>query len=415
MKAPGTSAVELTSVGSESVHRSAARNVLEQIRGSPLLAEGRINLICLGAIAERLGQRWPARRDFVYDHTERVLGSKFGPHALVQRISDTEYLVGSAAGRPGAAQLSCLSCLRDILQRFLGSAPLDAIRVHRITRVTDDGLFGQRVGIDDIDAVEPPPPAPQPPSSEVKRSLDRWTPFASADGRKVTVSASLEPLVALKNVKRIGYRVASRVQHLPGRQPLTRKDYEGLASGDIQKIDFGTVARGLDRLISATEHQKPPTLILPVSFVTLQSLSGRATFTTLLKKARSFVSIGIIVEISGLEGAPPAGVHAAVAGIRPFSLYAIGRVTDMRRGDVRHLIGAGLKGVSARCPQFCDEPAFRAGVHAFAAANRSVAQSLLLHQVENVHRARMARECGVSHVTLAPKRVNLFQLDDEPR
>ncbi len=58
-----------------------ATAALEPFLNSPLLASGQINLLSLDPIAERLGARWPARREPVYDYTERAWNGMSGSRA----------------------------------------------------------------------------------------------------------------------------------------------------------------------------------------------------------------------------------------------------------------------------------------------------------------------------------------------
>lgn len=399
---------------------AGAQALLEQFRDSPLLAQGRINVIGLDAIAQRLGSKWPSRSELVHEHTERALRAQVGSQALVQRISDTEYVVAQPDAPRSVAQLACLNSLRAILIHFLGEAPLGELKLHQVSRIDHGGVYGRPIALAEAEQTEQSErrrlPATTPADAERQRkSLDTWTPFSTTSGLRVALAASLEPVVVLKNGSRLGYRIATRVHHQPSFAALTRREFERLAPADIQRIDLGSIARGLDRMRSLAGSVRPPALILPVSFLTAHSRSGRAGLISLLHRARALVEIGLICEITGVESAPTGALAETIAALRPFVLHAIGRLSDIERDDARHLVGIGLDGVSARCPLFADDTDFSRCAEAFVKANSRVGKALFLHQVQDMFRSRMAGALGVTHVTLAPQRLKVAILDDEPR
>ncbi|HWF75569.1 MAG TPA: hypothetical protein VN694_00205 [Caulobacteraceae bacterium] len=393
-----------------------AQALLEQFGGSPLLAQGKINVISLEAIARRLGPKWKLRSELVHEHAQRSLGAQLGAQALVQQISDTDYVVAQPEAPRAAAQLMCLNCLRGILMHFLGEAPLAELTLHEVTRIDADGIYGRPVDFAQAETQELlERGTAAPPPERARRAMDTWTPFVTSTGVRVALAATLEPVVLLKTSNRIGYRIAVRVHHQTTFAALTRREHERLSTGDLERIDFGSIARGLDRLRSLRAASKPPALILPVSYVTVQSRSGRATLISLLRRARAFVDVGLICEIAGVESAPPATLAEAIASLRPFAQHVIGRLSDIQRDDGRHLVGAGLDGISGRSPMFADDADFSHCASGFAKANGRVGKALFLYQVQDMFRGRMAGALGVTHVTLAPQRLRARLADDEPR
>ena len=403
---PPPSALRLTGAG--------AQTVLDQFRGSPLLDQGRIVVIGLDAIAQKLGSRWPVRSELVHEHAERAMRSQLGPQALVQRLSDVEYIVAHSEAPRSTLQLLCLNCLRDILTHFLGEAPAGELKLHEVTEITDDGVFGRSVDMRDVEQAERAKrAAAPPPEAPARKSLDVWTPFMTSTGLNIALSASLEPVLALKTSGRIGYRIAARVHHKARLAALSRRELERLSPADIERSDFGAIARGLDRVIGAGAQSKPAALIVPVSHTTLHSRSGRATLIALLRKARTFVEVGLIAEITGIEGAPASQVLEGIAALRPLTLHVIGRIANIQRDDARHMIGVGLDGISARCPRLKQDSDFLDCVRNFAKANGRVGRGLFLYQAPDLARGRMAAEQGVTHITLAPQRLKVTFLDDE--
>ncbi|HZZ87020.1 MAG TPA: hypothetical protein VFE13_01680, partial [Caulobacteraceae bacterium] len=53
--------------------RADARQALERFESSSMVEDGAVCLLALDAVRARLGARWEARRQQVYDHAEQTL------------------------------------------------------------------------------------------------------------------------------------------------------------------------------------------------------------------------------------------------------------------------------------------------------------------------------------------------------
>ena len=377
--------------------------VVEQFQATPLMAEGKVNVIALDAIAERLGGRWAARQALIHDHAEKVLRRELGPNATIQRLNDTEYLVVQPDDSRLAGQARCLSGLRQILLHFLGAAAVADIRVHSVIRITSEGVFGERLDVDAVEAEYAAASARSQEASACSSSLDRWTPFVTSTGLKVGVTCSLEPALQLKSYRRIGYRVARQVMELPDGALLSRRELEGLAQRDLEKIDLATMARGIELVRSANLNVKPSVLVLPVSQATVQSRRGRALVAALLRQGRRDGQHGLICELFGFNGASIAALLETITALRPFCLHVIGHLDAHPAQDIRGLDATRLNGLSVQCPPDIGDAAFIGWARSFVSLGRRVSKVLFIDQLPSLGHARVAASLGVSHATLALK------------
>jgi hypothetical protein len=75
-----------------------AQQALERIQASSILDEGRVCLMSLDAIRERLGPRGMARRDRVYAHRHQSLSRALGSHWRAnQRRLGTTFVAAAMA------------------------------------------------------------------------------------------------------------------------------------------------------------------------------------------------------------------------------------------------------------------------------------------------------------------------------
>ena len=387
--------------------------MLDRLGDPQALAAGQVNVIGLDGVAERLGPRWAARRDLVYEHAERVLERQLGPDIVYQRIGDTHFVVVQSGRSRLQAQGACLRCLKEILVHFLGEVRLPDLRLHEVTGVSANEIVGRKVGVSD--AGHPELPIDVEPSAFAARQrakpaagalpaaslVARWSPFVAANGRTVRVSCVLEPVVNLASSSRIGFRLARRVLDLGTERMLTVKELRNLSRADIARVDYATIARGLDRLRAEGGQDKLPTLIVPVSYATLSNQRTRETLVALLEQARAEVRLGLVCEICDLDGVPPSALLTAISLIRPFCMRVLAAVVEPKPTTLQPLRGLGLDGVSMDCPTNLGDAEFLGWVRAASRATRPVAPTLFLYRVASLQRGGLASLAGATHVSLA--------------
>jgi len=193
------------------------------------------------------------------------------------------------------------------------------------------------------------------------------------------------------------------VARLPDGASLSRREFERLSQRDLEKIDFATLARGIEQVRSAGVNGRPPVLVLPVSHATVQSRRGRATVAALLRQGRKDVHHGLICELSGFDGASIAALLDTIAALRPFCLHVIGHLDAYPAQDIRGLDVARLNGVSVQCPPLAGDAEFIGWTRSFVALGRRVAKVLFIDQVPSLGHARLAASLGVTHATLAER------------
>ncbi|MDO9336230.1 MAG: hypothetical protein Q7T61_07500 [Caulobacter sp.] len=368
---------------------------LDHLQASGLVAQGRVNVISLQAIADQLGRRWDVRRDLVHDHVKRSLERQFGGQSLFQQVSDTDYVICQPEASALAGQARCLNCLREILHHFLGAAQIADLRIHAVTRISPEGLYGEPL---DIAAVE------QAELTEVEAipatAIDRWSPFVSSSGQRIRVSCALEPVILLRTSSKIGYRLARKVLDMPSDRPLTAAEQRNLSRADIQRIDCATIARGLDRVRAEGRQAQCSSLVVPVSYTTLSSREGRAVIVELFRRAQAAVRHGVICEIRDIEGVPTGALTAATAAIRPFCIYVVGRLNETPVGRLEGLRGVRLQALIADCPPgLAGDADFTGWARGVLAASRPVSRSVMLCQLASARQLAIAAMLGATHAS----------------
>ena len=389
-----------------------AEAALERYSDPQLVAAGRINLISLEAVQQRLADLWQMRKEQVFDFTEQVLERGVGPAGFFLRVSDTDFfIVHPDLGRL-AGQAACLRYLREVLQHFLGESRQADVGVLQVTQIAKGRLQAQPIDAARADAAGAPGDLGHDIEAvRLSGAMDRddpsaarlnpWTPFVANDGRKLRISATLEPVYELKGFTRIGFRMIRRVIVVATGEELTDQQAAALSAGDLLRADLATITRGIDRLKAESVGEQLLSLIVPVSFASLSSQRGRAELTAPLKEAGRLVKLGVICEILDIEGVPAGALLTATSLVRPFSLLVVGRVTAPTPSAISRLTGAGLQALSFECPKNRGDAEFMGWAHSTIPSARKVARSILIYGAASPKRAGALVSLGASHVSLA--------------
>ena len=376
-------------------------SAVDQFGDPNLLSEGKINLIALNAIVERLGPRWAMRRDQVHEHVDRTLQRRLGLQAYHLRVSDTDFLICQPELGRFSGQAFCLQLLREILTHFVGDASGADNCVHQVTKVTANEIEGWPVRRGEVEEGEQAEFRANVGLPNDRRSVDHWTPFVACDGRALGVSCGLEPVIELKSFRKIGFRIVNRVFVLATGEVLTGREISLLSRADILRIDLATLVRGMDRLRASKVGARPLGLIAPTTFTTLSSQRGRAEVAQLLLEARGLVMQGVICEMRNVEGVPP-GVMLSVASlVRPYCLFVVAHVDEapVGPGTVRQLKTSGLHALSMECPPGLSEAAAVNWMKCTIEVSRRAFKSTVLHRVGSRRLAEVAARLGATHAS----------------
>jgi hypothetical protein len=374
---------------------------IDQFTDPELLSEGKVNLIALDAIVERLGERWAQRRGQIYDHVDRTLQRRLGAQGYHLRVSETDFLICQPELGRFSGQAACLQALREILTYFIGEAAQAEHCVHQVTKVSANSIEGWRVRASEVEEGEQAERQASASRQAGRPTTDRWTPFLASDGRELGVTCSLEPVIELKSFGRIGFRIVAHVQVARTAEVLTANAISRLSGADILRIDLATVARGMEQLRATAAGELQPSLIVPVSFTTLSRQRGRAEIAKLLMEARSLVERGVLCEIGDVTGVPPGVMLSVVSLVRPYCLFVVAHIDrGWSPASLGQLKRSGVQALSIECPQGFSDAAFIRWTKTTIEATRRVARSTLVYRVASPGHAILAAELGASHASV---------------
>ena len=381
------------------VTSAQARDALERLASSEVLAAGGVNLIGLDAIRAHLGDRWLARRDRIWEHVERDLEKRLGPFAMVLRLDEATYLIALPGASRFAGQVTCLQALQDILKFFLGESRPSDIRVRTVTEVGADSVASAP-----LDAVELAAHASAPPvylgDGEVEQPAKAWKPplagrtesglFVARSRNPVEVRLGVQPVRNLKRDLVTSYLIERATQ--PGVDD----------PADLLQLDIATVAYAATLM---KEHQKTGgrlTLHVPISYSSAASIRGRELALQILRRQRDAARETCLIEITDLDaGVPPSRLLEVVSLLKPFCLDVLARVRPSLKA-LEAVRACGLRGLILEAHGLGKGPELGPRLKAFVEAAHGIAPILIVHGLDRPDLIPLASRAGFTHASEWP-------------
>lgn len=393
-----------------------ARSVIDRVSDPRLIEHGRLHILSLEAIRERMGPRWALRGEGVWTFLERQFGRDFSPAEQLTRLDDTHFLLVQPSADRHTAEGKAIRLLRDVLEFFLGASRMADIRIGVVTKVDADGISHSPLELpDDLDQVRLPdtgrldsPPAepleqdaaaPQPSTAaglpwgrplEVQGGLSRFRFLRGELSHDVVFM--LEPLWSVHTRAIVSYRLRPLVLTEHGDRVPTG----GLRVQDLIRLDAIVLAEARRRLSSAVQRF---VLHVPIHHGTLGVVNGRQIITRVLDQMGEEARSSVIVSIEGLEAGAPQSRIAELTGIlRGRCRGVVARAPDAST-NVALWRGSRLSAVALDFSELdLSDAGLSNRLSAFAAQARPTANAIVAYALPSTSWLLTAWSSGFTHL-----------------
>ncbi|GEO39491.1 hypothetical protein SAE02_36390 [Skermanella aerolata] len=305
---------------------------------NPNAAAGRIHLIGLEPIRERLGERWPKLRDSIHQLASKVIGQHLGPDDVFCRYGTLDYLIAFSALTPEAARIKSVAIAQALYGHFLGSDDLEGITIKTAVGQIDGAIvFDQQPLHGILNALADLSPVPVDdklclrPRSDPTTLLE-WQYRPVLDRQHGVLSTwccvpFIRPPVGL--VKE-GYRVLGR-------------DADADRIAELDRITLDHALRDLDDLIA---NRFSVFVNVPLHFENLCTRRTRAGVLGLLQQTDEMLRRFLVFTIQGAPGDIPRGRLLELASmLRPFCRSVL-LAADPHDHSVAYAKECGIHGVT---------------------------------------------------------------------
>lgn len=297
------------------VMRFEAGSILDKLKSSGLLAQGRAHVVGVEAIRAAFGARWAMRKEVVWDLTEAQLLKRVGSQAFAARLSDTEFIIITPKMEPEASRALAARVSRELFTHFLGERAQGQVSIKVVTDFVDEAVCCRPLTAEEMAAAladgEALPASSLAAASDIVvddgAALEGQTPLTTVGGTRLRFSTSVDPIIDLRQWAVAGHRIEPKILFETTRVPLTAVERRNLLPHDVACIDRATLAKGLERLRSFEPGGRRLTLILTVSFLTVSSSWAMADlFAGIDPLTKSAMQGSVIWEIADFEAGVPA-------------------------------------------------------------------------------------------------------------
>lgn len=379
---------------------ASQRSRVDRILAAGLIERGSVFVLSLAPIREQSGGKWGARKEQIWERTERALAAKLPVEDVCLRVDDVSIIVAVASCPAYEGQVRCVSVLREIIAHFLGRHGDEDIQLSRVTGVSGDDLIGEAIDVTatPIPAHRPAPAgAPTPPNAALP---GRWNPplsgrsysapFTNIRGVSVEMELHIVPVWCLRRGVVSSYAIRRSYPYL--QQPTGDFDQE---AADLQTaLRMAAILKEYQRCGGAFA------LHVPIHFVTAASRRSRVNLLGQCADVLSIMRQVAILEIENVDnGVPFSRLQEAVSMCSPFARAV---TLGVREGERLNpfIRDCGLSGVSIVAGAATST---QSGLRYLIARSRRMTPNVVVHNVDatatmETHLAGL----GASHMTAAP-------------
>jgi hypothetical protein len=401
------------------LERDDAVEIIERLRETHADAMGRAYMIHLDTLAHRLGAKWEAKRDLVFEHLKVNFERKFPEPNWCIRLDDECFLAVILTLGEYKGALSAADLWFSASQFFVGdvshSAPplYEAIAedVDRMRLIPIDlNKYFDRAEARPLRPADAPlPPGTPEPARRTVAAVGTMTQIRrpaiagasiSVGGWNLRVASAVEPVFEMKKLAMIGHRLDPVVVETSTNVFLDARAIGNMDWADREQIDLANIEQGLNLLRMRTADQRRMVMVVPAAFSTFASARARARLLPLVGAASREMGLKVLFEIRHLNGVPLGRISEIVALLRPHCMTVMGHVTPDVRA-IAALKGCGLAGV---CIDFDgvrrEDGVLEAWLAPMAQAARAATGACMVQGFDNLHQMAVARLAGVSHATI---------------
>lgn len=284
-------------------------SVLQMFRAAGPVPDQNLNVISLELIRSNLGDRWPSKREQVWNQVDKFLRHQFRAEDLIVRLDEVSVMIAQPERSSLAAQVLCVRAANELMRFFLGESSWGSVVVKTVTDLDGDEVTCNPIPRRQLDAALLP------------RDSPAWAPLIAGNmpiltrqNRDLSLDVSLVPMLALQSgASLIGYAVRTVLSDTVSEHVLGRDERALLQPADLAESNLKVLSSAFER---RRELANPAaTLIVPIAYTTLAHSSHRYAILQHIHRLTAEDRYGLILEITDFEPGAPAGRVAELCAI----------------------------------------------------------------------------------------------------
>lgn len=358
------------------------------------LVAGRVQMVSVDEIRERLGDYWESAAERIYAKAEAVIRSRLAPEDVFKRVNEGQFIICFGQSSEAEARGKAQAIQKEIREKLLGSG-------------IDPGLAKVDVDTQAVQVSEDEAHRPGDLTVLVAAKLASAADRLKRDSQRLLVevleTGQLQPRPVLSPLgAKAGFEMAffdPKTQAMVDQIGIVRRD----DMRTLAQIDALMIGRAVEHLMKTDSPQEGANLIAPLHFSTLAHRHLREKILAVLRQLPPAARESLVLSISDIpETLWPARVTEILGTVRPFSHRRMVRLDRMRLGNIRlqeanvSLIAVGNAGLVRS-----DEPGAKSLADLVRQAHAANAR-VLVDSVPDRETAIRLSQAGVDLVAYAP-------------
>jgi hypothetical protein len=223
--------------------------------------------------------------------------------------------------------------------------------------------------------------------------------LAGSSGARLQLSGVLRPVIALGDGVLRGRAVSRTVSLAQPDGRLSPATDRQLNAIDLERLDIAVMEKAFAATAVTPPGERPPLLILPLSWSSLRSAPTRRKLLRLAAAAQVRLRNLALCEVIGVEpGTPPSALREAAGQLQPIFRGVLARATPDRK-VIRDLSGCGFGGATVEAADLGDA-ADAAAMLRTVLALQKIGPSVMVHAVRSVTGLSAVRAAGANWASL---------------
>ena len=223
--------------------------------------------------------------------------------------------------------------------------------------------------------------------------------LAGSSGRRLHLDGFLRPVIALGEGAMRGRAASCGVSEQQRDGGRTSVEARLLNAVDLERLDLALMDKAFDAIEPTPEGERPPLLILPLSWSSLRDARTRRKLLRVAAAGQVRLRNLVLCEVTGIEPGPPQGALREMAGqVQPIFRGVLARASASRK-VIRDLTDCGFTGATVEAAELGDTEDAAAMLRTVLALQK-IGPGVLVHAVRSVVGLSAVRSAGASWASL---------------
>ena len=414
---------------------SVQAQLLDILNSETLISTGRVQILGLDVLKEKLGPRWEAHRDAIHSSLKAIVRRKLSAHDVFFQHGEDDYVIVFSSLSFAAAKLVCAGILQELSTMLLGDESNQSITVRTAVGVVDGRLLSEANSIDDvlrnvghieatseeIDFSDDRGPIghahPESADGDIDSRALGWEKIdfeSSLTGASARIWVPIDDDAEDKDVSLDQFQLIYRPMWSPGLETITTFSANFVATGDdgqlknaysfargsklVRKMDISVLARASHKVAELLKTRQRFLMAIPHHYESVASWSRLYEYAEHCKSIPEEVRRYLALSCDDFPAGIPPSKLAMIGNALVPHCRSLAANVDWAVRDLSPYRDAGFSVVAIFVPRDAPHTLVKARIEDFADMGRRLGLRTAVLNVHDLEVGEIVRNAGVDFV-----------------